>query len=170
MLNKFICIGSHYFLSHRTLIPIKWHKVYIIANRLPYNTTMTIRALYFCTEVWQIIYLAFVLFLLLFFVHRRGKWIFLSFTIPQVYISNNVQSQNWSGLTSLVAQMVKCLSTMWETWVRSLGREDLLEKEMAIHSSTITWKIPWTQEPGRLQSIGSQRVGHDWATSLHILF
>ena len=63
--------------------------------------------------------------------------------------------------TSLVTQMVKYLSTVWETWVQSLGREDPLEKEMAIHSSTIAWKIPRTEEPGRLQSIGSQRVGHD---------
>ena len=54
--------------------------------------------------------------------------------------------------------MVKCLSTMRETQVRSLGWEDLLEKERAIHSSTIAWKIPWTEEPGRLQSMGSQRV------------
>ena len=53
-------------------------------------------------------------------------------------------------MTSLVAQMVKRLSTSWETWVRSLGWEDPLEKEMAIHSSTIAWKIPWTEEPGRL--------------------
>ena len=57
--------------------------------------------------------------------------------------------------------MVKCLSTMRETWVGSLGREDPLEKEMAIHSSTIAWKIPWTEELGGLQSMGSQRVGHD---------
>ena len=63
--------------------------------------------------------------------------------------------------TSLVAQTVKRLSTMRETWVRSLGREDPLEKEMAIHSSAIAWKIPWTEEPDRLQSMGSQRVGHD---------
>ena len=63
--------------------------------------------------------------------------------------------------TSLVAQTVKHLSAMWETWVRSLGWEDPLEKEMAIHSSTIAWKIPWTEEPGRLQSRGSQRVGHN---------
>ena len=62
--------------------------------------------------------------------------------------------------------MVKCLSTMWETRVRSLGQEDSLEKEMAIYSSTIAWKIPWTEEPGRLQSMGSQRVGHDLATGL----
>ena len=57
-------------------------------------------------------------------------------------------------LTSLVAQTVKHLPTMWETWVRSLGREDLLEKEMAAHSSTLAWKIPWMEEPGRLQSMG----------------
>ena len=63
--------------------------------------------------------------------------------------------------TSLVAQMVKHLSTMQETQVQSLGWEDLLEKEMAIYSSTIAWKIPWTEEPGKLQSTGSLRVGHD---------
>ena len=62
--------------------------------------------------------------------------------------------------TSLVAQMVKHLPTMQETWVQSLGREDL-EKEMATHSSTRAWKIPWMEEPGRLQSMGSQRVRHD---------
>ena len=67
--------------------------------------------------------------------------------------------------TSLVAQTVKRLSTMWGTRVRSLGWEDPLEKKMAIHSSTIAWKIPWTEDPGRLQSMGSQRVRHDWATS-----
>ena len=70
--------------------------------------------------------------------------------------------------TSLVAQMVKRLSTMWETWVWSLSREDPLEKEMTIHSSTIAWKIPWTEELGRLQSMGSQRVGHDWVVCCSI--
>ena len=67
-----------------------------------------------------------------------------------------------------LAQMGKRLSTMRETWVQSLGQEDPLEKEMAIHSSTIDWKIPWTEEPGRLQSVGLQRVGRDWATSLSL--
>ena len=57
---------------------------------------------------------------------------------------------------------------MWETQVQSLGWEDLLEKEMATHSSIHAWKIPWTEEPGRLQSMGSQRVRHDWATSLSL--
>ena len=57
--------------------------------------------------------------------------------------------------------MVKRLSTMRETRLRFLGQEDPLEKEMAIHSTTIAWKIPWTEEPGRLQSMGSQRVGRD---------
>ena len=71
---------------------------------------------------------------------------------------------------SLVAQMVKCLPMMQETWVRSLGREDALEKEMATHSSILASKIPQTEEPSRLQSMGSQRVGHDWATSLHFTF
>ena len=65
------------------------------------------------------------------------------------------------GLVPLVAQTVKRLSTMQETWVRSLGREDPLEKEMATHSRTLAWKIPWMEEPGRLQSVGLQRVGHD---------
>ena len=65
-----------------------------------------------------------------------------------------------------MAQMVKCLPAMQETWVRSLGREDLLEKEMATHSSSLAWKIPWMEEPGRLQSMGSQRVTHDRVTSL----
>ena len=60
-----------------------------------------------------------------------------------------------------MAQTVKCLTTMWETRVRSLGWEDPLEKEMATHSSTLAWKIPWAEELGRLQSMGSQRVRHD---------
>ena len=64
-------------------------------------------------------------------------------------------------LASLVAQRLKCLPAMQETWVRSLGREDPLEKEMATHSSILAWRIPWTEEPGGLQSTGSQRVGHD---------
>ena len=64
--------------------------------------------------------------------------------------------------TSLVAQTVKHLPTMWETRVRSLGREDLLEKEMATHSSILAWRIPWTEEPDT-----SQRVRHNWVTSLH---
>ena len=60
-----------------------------------------------------------------------------------------------------MAQTLKHLPTVWETRVLSLGGEDPLEKEMAIHSSTLAWKIPWMEEPGRLQSMGSQRVGQD---------
>ena len=63
-----------------------------------------------------------------------------------------------------MAQQVKNLPAMQETqeiWVRSLGQKDALEKEMATHSSILAWRIPWTKEPGRLQSMGSQRVGHD---------
>ena len=61
----------------------------------------------------------------------------------------------------MVAQTVKRLPTMRETRVRSLGQEDPLEKEMATHSSTLAWKMPWTEEPVRLQSMGLQRVGHE---------
>jgi len=70
--------------------------------------------------------------------------------------------QTWA---SQVAQMVNCLPAMW---VRSLGRKDPLEKEMATRSSTLAWEVPWTEEPGRLHSMGLQRVGQDWATSLSL--
>ena len=67
---------------------------------------------------------------------------------------------------SLVAQMVKNLPAMWETQVGSLGREESLEKGMATHSTILAWRIPWTEEPGGLQSMG-HRVGHDLATNTH---
>ena len=64
-------------------------------------------------------------------------------------------------MSSLVAQTVKCLPTMLETWVQSLGREDSLEEQMAIQCSILAWEIPWTEEPVGLQSMGLQGVGHD---------
>ena len=73
-------------------------------------------------------------------------------------------------LAFLVAQRIKRLPAMQETWVQSLGQEDPLEKEMATHSSILAWRIPWTEEPGELQSTGSQRVGHNWVTSLQFHF
>ena len=91
-------------------------------------------------------------------VEVDGSQLAVSFSLQILY------QLSYQG--SLVAQTVKRLSTMRETRVRFLGREDPLEKEMAIHSSIIAWKIPWTEEPGRLQSMGLQRVGHDWAASL----
>ena len=82
-----------------------------------------------------------------------------------IFSSTTIWKHKFFGTqTSLVAQMVKHLPMTQETWVRSLGWEDLLEKEMATHSSILAWKIPWKEEPGRLQSMGSQRVGHNWAT------
>ena len=65
--------------------------------------------------------------------------------------------------------MIKSLLAVQETWVRSLGRVDPLEKKMATHSSTLAWRIPWTEEPGGLQSMESQRVGHDCVTSLSLI-
>ena len=70
----------------------------------------------------------------------------------------------------LVAQMVKNLPAMWETWIQSLGREDSMEKEMATHSSILSCRIPSTEEPGRLKSMGLQRVGHNWGTNTFIFF
>ena len=72
--------------------------------------------------------------------------------------SIGLNSGSWA---SLVAQAVKHLPTMRETWVRSLGWEDPLEKEMATHSSPLAWKIPWTEKTGGLQSMGSQRIEHN---------
>ena len=60
-----------------------------------------------------------------------------------------------------MGERLKRLPAMWETWVQSLGWEDPLEKEVATHCSVLAWRIPWTEEPGGLQSMGSQRVGHD---------
>ena len=78
---------------------------------------------------------------------------------------------HWRNTTraSLVTQMVKNLPAMQETQVRSLGREDSLEKGTATHSSILAWRIPWTEEPGGLQSMGSQRIGHNWATNIFTL-
>ena len=76
----------------------------------------------------------------------------------ELLLSNLGICRHWA---SLVAQMVRNLPPMQENRVQSLGQEDSLEKEMATHYSTLAWKIPWTENPGRLQSVGSQRVGHD---------
>ena len=86
-------------------------------------------------------------------------FIFLSFlfcTGVPVSISS-VRGILWARIASLVAQTVKNLPAMQETWVRSLGGEDPLETGMATHSSILAWRIPWTEEPGGLQSIGSHR-------------
>ena len=83
----------------------------------------------------------------------------------QVHVSFQIRAffmyMPTSTVASLVAQRLKRLPAMRETWVRSLGQEDPLEKEMATHFSILAWRIPWMEEPGGLQSTGSQRVGHD---------
>ena len=80
--------------------------------------------------------------------------------VLQVMTTNNKLFSIYYGVRVL-AQRVKRLPAKQETWVRSLGQEDPLEKEMATHSSILAWKIPWTEKPGRLQSVGSQRVRYD---------
>ena len=89
----------------------------------------------------------------------------------EAHCSEWVHHNIWGNIrASLVAQRLKHLPAMWETWVQSLGPEDPLEKEMATHSSILAWRIPWMEEPGGLQSTGLQRVGHDWATSLSLSY
>ena len=75
-----------------------------------------------------------------------------------IYVYTHTYIHIWA---SLVAKKLKRLPLMRETWIQSLGREDPLEKEMATHFSILAWRIPWTEEPGWLQSMGSQRVGLD---------
>ena len=85
---------------------------------------------------------------------------------PPWSITSALEGLSHLPLYSLRIEL-KHLPGIWETWVRSLGGEDPLEKEMATHSSTLAWRIPWREEPGGLQPTGSQRVGHGWETSLH---
>ena len=82
-------------------------------------------------------------------------------TLGKVILSSLLLFTYKKERASLVAQRIKRLPAMQETWVRSLGWENPLEKEMATYSSILAWRIPWTEEPGRLQSTGLQRVGHD---------
>ena len=92
---------------------------------------------------------------------NRGAWQATVTGITKSWTLNDLHFTSLPRGASLVVQRVKCLPAMQETWVQSLGQEDPLEKEMATHSSTLAWKIPWTEKPGRLQSIGSRTVGHN---------
>ena len=84
--------------------------------------------------------------------------------------SGNNKRGPWIAWASLVAQTVKNLPAMQETQVQSLGREDLLEKEVAAYSNILAWRIPWTEEPGGSQSMESKRVGHNWVTNTFTFF
>ena len=90
----------------------------------------------------------------------RGAWQATVHGVTESQTRLGDQTTTISQYT-MVAQTVKHLPAMQETQVQFLGREDPLEKDMVIHSSTLAWKIPWTEKPDRLQSMGSQRVGHD---------
>ena len=100
-------------------------------------------------------------------LQSKGLSRVFSNTTVQKHQFFDIQLSLWA---SLLAQRVKHLPAVWETRVLFLGQEDPLEKEMATHSSTLAWKIPWMETPGRLQSMWSQRVGPDWETSLSLFF
>ena len=97
----------------------------------------------------------------------KGRWpsIFFWFIVTLILMYTSIINC-W---LPLVAQMIKILPKMQQTWIRSLGQEDPLEKEMAAHSSILAWRIPWTEKPGGLQTMESQRVRHDWTSFTHSL-
>jgi len=101
------------------------------------------------------------------FWHSYLKLCLLQEVIGSYYYLDSKELDMTEQLTLhyTITQMVNNLPAVQETWVWSLGQEDPLEKGMANHSSILAWRIPWTEEPGRLQSMGSQRVGYDWATT-----
>jgi len=101
--------------------------------------------------------------------YSKCSWKGCTFFCCWVEYSINVNLSMVFFRASLVTQTINNLPAMQETWVRSLGQEDPLEKGMAIHSSILAWRIPWTEEPSRLQSMGSQRVRHDWVTNTHTI-
>ena len=103
-------------------------------------------------------------------VHRIFLYLPLQFAVTWNYGEIKPTFKKDFLVASLVTQRLKHLPPLQETQVWSLGQEDPLEKEMVTHSSILAWWIPWTEKPSRLQSTGSQRVGHDWMTSLFFTF
>ena len=94
---------------------------------------------------------------------------FIQFSLSCLFILFLLSTSHFCR-ASLVAQLIKNLPAMQETWFWSLGQEDALEKGMATHSSILAWRIPWREKPGGLQSVESQRVGHSWATNTTLTF
>ena len=102
--------------------------------------------------------------LIIFLISKNHSFNFSGYMCVCVYISISIYQ------ASLVPHMAKNLPAMQETWVQSLGLEDPLDKEVATYSTILAWRTPWTEEPGGLQSMESQRVGYDWATNTFTLF
>ena len=98
------------------------------------------------------------------------KWLYSKYFCDWKYVQNNQKQFCFRMGFPCGSAGKECVPAMWETWVWSLGREGPLENDMATQSSTLAWKISWTEEPGRLQPMGLQRVRHDWATSLLLSF
>ena len=100
-------------------------------------------------------------------LNSRYSTIGMIYVFRFTFLFQNNDNFDTKSVFSLVAQMVKNLPATWEIWVWSLGQEDPLEKELATYSSVLAWRIPWTEEPGGLQSTGSQRIGYNWMTNTH---
>ena len=142
----------------------------LLGHFLWMNLFVSTWALCFCGEAPALLWLTLRLWSSTFWHQGQASWKTISHEWGVGQGFRMIQAQYiYCALTSLVAQVVKHLPTMQETRVGSLGWEDPLEKEMATHSNTLAWRIPWMEESGRLQSMG-RRVGHNWATSLSLYF
>ena len=146
-----IFVSNRKFFSYLYLIKIWLHLFFEISHTIFF---------FWKTELTKWMWMINITFL--FWVLTSGQ------ALPFLFLYINLNPSNLVVRASLVAQMVKHLPAIRETQVQSPGQGDPLEKEMATHSSTLAWKIPWTEEPGRLQPMGSQRVRHHWATSLSL--
>ena len=157
--------SSHFqVLTHDVLFQI-WSSSNVLVNETTFSTFNIIWIPLFSscsiTKLMHLTYLISFAFSIILFL----KLSFLTWLIL-VLLWYSYATSFYPSI-SPVAQAVKRLPAMQETWVQSLGQEDPLEKDMATHSSILAWRIPWTEEPARLQSMRSQKIRHDWMTSLH---
>ena len=150
-----LLVGNSFFLNN---IPVCEYTIFCLSSHQLVMWVVTSSLLLWLMLLWTFVST---------FVCEHRFPVLLGIYLRVEFLSHVVILFNILG-GLLVAQMVKRLPAVRETLVRSLGWKDPQEKEMATHSSTLAWKIPRTEEPGRLQSIGSQRVGYDWATSLSL--
>ena len=151
-------LDSHHHHQFRTFLWPLWEKPFLSIPPNPFSFSIDLLVLDISCHWSQVMW---SLCLVSFTQHHFSMFICVVTHVSASFIILHLCICTTLFKTCLVAQTVKHLPTMRETWVRFLGWEDPLEKEMATHSSTLARKIPWMEEPGRLQSVESQRVGHN---------
>ena len=128
-----------------------------------------------CEHMYQPKHLCFFVFFVFFFLQCMESDHYRVIPLSLAYLAARLNKMDELMLLcchqgSLVAQMVKNLPAVQEIWVWSLGWEDPLEKGMGTHSSILSWRVPWTEEPSELRPMGSKRIGHNWVTNTHNAF